>query len=52
MTALLYYIMTINDAEGIVTAERYDGHVKWPSDYERQHENNGSVTNTVLSLAP
>jgi len=27
-------LMTINDAEGIVTAKRYDGHVKWPSDYE------------------
>jgi hypothetical protein len=38
MTALLYDIMTINDAEGVMTAQRYDGHLQWPSDYERHHE--------------
>jgi hypothetical protein len=27
-------LMTINDAEGIMTAQRSDGHFRWPTDHE------------------
>ena len=37
MTGKHHDLMTINDAEGIMTAQRSDGHDKWPSDYELQH---------------
>ena len=42
--------MTINDAEGVMTAQRYDGHLQWPSDYERHHE--VMILYPILPYAP
>jgi len=36
MTAKGNDLVTINDAAGIMTAKRNDGHVQWPNDHERQ----------------
>jgi len=39
-------IMAINDAEGILTAEHYDGHDQWPNDHERTDDSKTQVGGT------
>ena len=34
MTGKHHDLMKINDAEGIMTAQRSDGHFQWPTDHE------------------